>query len=452
MRLKIVTLIVGLCIYNNASTTPEDLKEEKPKTKILLLGIDGISKNLLQPYAQDGVIPHLDAIAQKGQGALASFWPLRTMQVWTSIVTGKLPGQHGIWDHITNSFYNPPGFRTKKRRVYLSTARRSKALWQLLGERGFKTLTVGWPTTWPAEQVPNGILVAPKVLYGDLRDVTIKGSFWRHVNNAVQPEALLPQVRQMIVETQEISAEELAQWADIPPEGDPIYSLPKIKSYVYALRWNLARARSMEAITIGLARERHSDVVLAYFQCTDSLLHRFWIFQKSEAEIAQRLKQFNIPTNKVPELKRRFGQVVRHCYHDVDQRVGRILEALQGPNTWVLVVSDHGFGDGPKKHPFKAEPYGGIHWSNGAILAQGPYMPASSQMKNASVLDITPTILYILGLEVGDDMRGKVIQSMFKDSYLKQHPVKRIPTYEKKPQLWAPYSQGFPPKPRSFVW
>ena len=170
-----------------ASTFDSARAEDKHPVKVLLVGIDGISMNLLEPLAAKGAIPNLKKLAEQGGwGELDSYWPLRTMQVWTSMVTGKLPGQHGIWDHVKNSYYNPPEYRTKEREVYTPKDRRSKALWQLLSEKGVSSLTVGWPTTWPAEKIEGGIIVAPKVLYGDDRRVTIKGSFWRHVDDAVQ--------------------------------------------------------------------------------------------------------------------------------------------------------------------------------------------------------------------------------------------------------------------------
>lgn len=419
----------------------------EPGVKVLVLGIDGVSMNLLEPFERRGVVPVLAQLAGRGaQGKLASFWPLRTMQVWTALVTGKYPGQHGIWDHVTDSYFNPPPYRTKERHVYTPADRKSKALWQILGTRGIRSLTVGWPTTWPAEKVDHAVIVAPRVLYGDERRVTIKGSFWRHVQGAVQPARWTSRVRKRIVEPQDVAEEDLSILADAPPPDSPLYQLPKIKSYVYALRWNIARARSVEAITIDLARKTRPEVVLSYFQCTDSLLHRFWIFQKSEDEIRKRLEQFDIPTEHVAELKRRFGRVVENCYRDVDERVGRILEAIGGDDTLVLVVSDHGFGDGPAKHPFSREPYGGIHWSDGATIAAGPGIDAGSTIEDAAVIDVVPSLLCRLGLPVADDMPGKVLD------FLCRKKPEIIPSYENTPQRDIPYREGFPPKPPSFIW
>lgn len=436
-----------------AADTKTPSRSNEKGVRVLLIGIDALCMPVLESLAEAGRIPRMAALMKAGgAGPLASYWPLRTMQVWTSVVTGKRPGRHGIWDHVTNSYYNPPEYRTEERKVYTSADRRSKALWQLLGEKGISSLTVGWPTTWPAEKVPGAVIVAPKVLYGDDRRVTIKGSLWRHVTGAVQPARLEGAVRSLIIEPQQIETSELSALADVPAPGSPLRELPRIEDYIYALRWNLARARSVEAVTLALAEKTRPQVVLAYFQCPDSLGHRFWIFSKSLPEIRQRLRQFKVPTEHAEALQKHFGQVIARCHADVDTRVGRLVEALAGPETLIMLVSDHGFGDGPKHHPFKAEPWGGIHWSDGAILARAPGLEPGGRIQKASALDVTPTILHHLGLAVADDMQGVVLEAIFPAAGRKARPVKRIPTYEEKPQLASPYPDGFPPKPKSFVW
>lgn len=450
-RLAGALALAGLLLAG-APAGAADAAAKSDKPRVLLIGVDALSLNVLEPLMQQGAIPHMKQLAEQGaMGPLASYWPLRTMQVWTSAVTGKLPDQHGIWDHVKNSNYNPPEVRSDERAIYTSADRRCQALWGLLGERGIRSLTVGWPTTWPAERVKNGVMVAPKVLYGDPRRVTIKGSFWRHVERAVQPARLTERVRAHIVQPEQITAEQVARLADPPPADSPLRELPKIDKYVYALRWNLARARSVEAITLDLARSQKPEVVLAYFQCPDSLGHRFWIFSKPIKEIKKRLAQWKLPQKHAAELKRRFGGVIANCHRDVDARIGRLLAELAGPETLVLIISDHGFGDGPQPHPFRAEPYGGIHWSDGAILARGPGVRPGSRPEGLSVLDITPSLLYQLGLPVAEDMQGDVAAALV-SRQLERRPVETVPSYEEEPQLELPHAGGYPPKPDSFVW
>ena len=437
-RTSAVAGLLLLFATSSALAAPPD------KAKVLIIGIDGVSLNLLEPFIDQGVTPHLGQLAKQGaRGDLSSIWPLRTPQVWTSVVTGKLPGQHGIWDHLSNTYFNPPEVRTQKKMRVTSAQRRSKALWTLLGEHNVRTLTVGWMASWPAESVPKGVMVAPTELMGDKRQTTIKGSFYRGASRMVSPARWEKEVERWIVDPGDVRDEELQTFADIPPDDSALYALPYLKRYVYGLKWSLARARSVERITTELFQKTQPEVVLSYFQCPDSLLHRFWIFHRSPEDIRIRLRTHGLPTEGAGELHRRFGRVVEACYRDVDQRVGKLLKTMSGPETLVLVVSDHGFGPAPVPHKMKGEPYSGDHLEEGVILARGPGIMSNSRIEGASVLDITPTVLHQMGFEVGDDMRGKVLQQWFDRT---KRPIQRRATYEKSPQLEAPYAEGWPPR------
>ncbi len=413
-----------------------------PKAKLVLIGLDGVSLNLLEPMAKQGVTPVLGDLMKRGSRLdLLSIWPLRTPQVWTTAVTGKLPGQHGIWDHVSSSAFNPPGVRTKEKKRVTSAQRRSKPLWALLDAQGKRTLTVGWMATWPAETLRHGVMVAPIELMGDRRQTTIKGSFYSDASNMVTPLAYERRVRGWIVDPRSISDGDLKGFAAIPPRGSALYGMPRLDRYVYALRWSLARAESVERITTELVSAYAPEVVFSYFQCTDSLLHRFWIFRKSADKIRERLRTHDLNVRHADELHRRFGKVVEACYRDIDRRVGNILKAAADENTYVLIISDHGFGNAPVPHRLKAEPYSGDHLEDGVLVAVGPGIKANAYIGEASVLDVTPTILHLLGQPVAKDMRGKIISKL-----LPTHApnAKFIDTYEDEAQLTARYPDGFP--------
>ena len=437
MLLAPLLVVTGLFAPPAVATTQE--KAPPPHAKVVVIGIDGVSLNLLEPFAAKGAVPNLAGLMKDGaRGHLDSIWPLRTPQVWTSVVTGKLPGQHGIWDHKSNTYFYPPELRTKEEKVVTSADRRSKALWNILDEKGVRTLTVGWVASWPAEPLKHGVMAAPIELFDDPRQTTIKGSFWRGEKAQVTPDAKWPAVRKRIVEPGDLAKKELAAFADLPAKGSPVWELPYLERYAYGIEWSLARAKSVEAITTALATSERPEVVMAYFQCPDSLLHRFWIFQKPVEEIRARLEGHGIDASRAEELKARFGGVVEACYRDVDARVGRILEAVRGPDTRVLVVSDHGFGNAKVPHQLKSEPYSGDHLDEGVILAAGPGIAAGSVIEGASVLDVTPTVLQALGLPVGGDMRGKVLGAIAPGK------AKTIPSYEKTPQTEVPHAGGWP--------
>jgi len=51
--------------------------------------------------------------------------------------------------------------------------------------------------------------------------------------------------------------------------------------------------------------------------------------------------------------------------------------------------------------------------------------------KNSHIVDIAPTILYLLEQEIPDDMDGKVLIETFDEHYLETHPIKYKRTIKK---------------------
>lgn len=74
----------------------------------------------------------------------------------------------------------------------------------------------------------------------------------------------------------------------------------------------------------------------------------------------------------------------------------------------------------------------GVHDNNDGIFIMTGGPVKKGVPVHVSVLDITPTILYLLGLPVARDMDGKVLTDVIDEAYLKDHPVRYIASYETK--------------------
>jgi hypothetical protein len=61
----------------------------------------------------------------------------------------------------------------------------------------------------------------------------------------------------------------------------------------------------------------------------------------------------------------------------------------------------------------------------GVFMARGPGIRAGAASPELSILDVAPTVLYSLGLEVGEDLEGAVPDSIFEAGVLEQQPVAR---------------------------
>lgn len=84
----------------------------------------------------------------------------------------------------------------------------------------------------------------------------------------------------------------------------------------------------------------------------------------------------------------------------------------------------------PAKHFIAINPASGDHQEDGIIILSGPQIKRKHVTRNASVLDLTPTILYLMGLPFAEDMDGKVLIDAIDPAYIKQRVVRTISTYE----------------------
>ena len=70
-------------------------------TKVLLIGLDGATWDLMKPWAEKGVLPTFKKLMEKGvYGDLESTIPPVTIPAWVSFATGKNPGKLGCYDFL----------------------------------------------------------------------------------------------------------------------------------------------------------------------------------------------------------------------------------------------------------------------------------------------------------------------------------------------------------------
>ncbi len=121
--------------------------------KLIIIGLDGGTFDIIKPLAERGRLPFLQGIMQTGiQGVLQSTRPPVTAPAWTSFATGKNPGKHGLFD------FQKMNANGEKELTY-STDCQSATFWDYLTEAGLSVLMVNIPLTFPPKPV-NGVCVA----------------------------------------------------------------------------------------------------------------------------------------------------------------------------------------------------------------------------------------------------------------------------------------------------
>src|ERR1700726_3376663 len=97
--------------------------------KVFVLGLDGATWDLLDPLAEQGHLPNLQALKARGaSGTLSSIFPPLSPVAWTGVMTGKNSGKHGIFEFLEHG-HNP-----LEGRVNSSRAIQAKLLWEIAAQ------------------------------------------------------------------------------------------------------------------------------------------------------------------------------------------------------------------------------------------------------------------------------------------------------------------------------
>ncbi|MFC1999226.1 alkaline phosphatase family protein [Chloroflexota bacterium] len=122
--------------------------------KVLVIGLDGATWEVVAPLADEGKLPALRKLMQEGAyGDLESTMPPNTPSAWTSIFTGVNAGKHSLFCFVKRKegsyFIKPISSRDKK----------VKSIWHILSEQGRRVILMNIPCTYPVDKV-NGIMIS----------------------------------------------------------------------------------------------------------------------------------------------------------------------------------------------------------------------------------------------------------------------------------------------------
>jgi predicted AlkP superfamily phosphohydrolase/phosphomutase len=378
----VVALAAGLLMCSS---------EVGPPRKVILVGIDAADWKVMSDLLEDGRLPNFSRLISQGStGRLDTFLPLRKSPIlWTSIATSKLPDEHGIGGFVKST-------KTGETVPYTGNVRKVKALWDILGEQGMTVAVVGWMVTWPAEPV-NGYLVSDYIQY-EIED-RIK------VEKQTYPEELFEEIDALRLKESDMVDDRVAH----------IFPTDRTLEQMGVPEWQKTLVKKIFATDETFRRVAHHlddkgvDFLTVYFNGVDSMCHAFW---------DQR-------ANRSHPLH----EVIDNYYLWIDGVLGEFIDMVDD-ETLLVVCSDHGF------HGSRTAPDGGLllgiymHGEYGIVGMMGKGVRKGARIIDAGILDITPTILYALGLPVGRDMRGRVLTEGFESDFLMDNPTAFVQTYE----------------------
>ncbi len=274
----------------------------------VLIGLDGATFTVLDPAMRGGYMPRLAALLDGGARAelLTTPHPL-TPPAWTTVLTGRGPGHHGIFDFLrseirkTGAFFTLNGYRDIECETLLG----------LVDRHGGRVTCVNFPLTNPPPKI-NGSVV-PGLLS------------WRHLRRNIHPPGLFDELKSL----PGFKAEEISWDFEHEKKAMQVIDDEELGPWT---EFHLVRERHWHNIIRHLMQRHPADLTLVMFDGVDKLQHSCWRFLDPALAPAR-------PT----EFERKMHRLCLEYFQMLDQFLGEILE-LAGPETRVLLVSDHGFG------------------------------------------------------------------------------------------------------------
>ena len=372
--------------------------------KVLLVGWDSADWRFINPLLDQGWMPTLERLVNRGvMGNLSTLRPIYSPLIWNSIATGKMPDKHGILGFIE------PDPLTGGIRPTSSTSRKVKAIWNILHQQGLNSGVVAWFAGHPAEPV-RGTVVS------QLYQVFPPGASAHHpvADGVIHPASLRDTLALLRTHSSDMTAAALLPFIPRAAEIDQ-----KTDRRLERLATMLAECCSVHNAATWVMEHREWDFMAVCYDSIDHFGHTFAVYHPPRLD-------------KVPERDFEiYRDVMTGIYRFHDMMLERLL-ALAGPETTVLLISDHGFHSDhlrpqrPRTHPTDEARW---HRPIGIFCMAGPGIRQDERIYGAGVLDVTPTVLTLFGLPVGADMDGKVLL----DAFETPPPAHSIPSWEAVP-------------------
>lgn len=335
----------------------------------------------IKPLLELGELPTLDALVQRGSmGELNSVAPAIPALQTASLVTGKRADQHGFLSaHFLDEISGEVA-------TVGSRQRKAAALWNICSRANIPSLWVHWPNAHPCEPIL-GVNISPMFA----TTVAPVDSPWPIPEQSITfhpPSSNLSaeSLRDLCIHFGELTSQELAPL--LPQVSDwENFDDPKLAPLADVV----AMTASIHAITTELLQHENWKVAGIHYPGLEQL---GLLFPDPNA--------WN-PIDRQSKNNCWYQGILRTFCRWQDLMLSRLLQ-LVGEQTIIVIVSERGFVMQNNPPAFGAQ---------GSILIAGPNIRRDELIHGAHTLDVVPTILAALGLPVGNDMPGSVLQQAF---------------------------------------
>ena len=276
--------------------------------RTVLIGLDGATFTILDGLMAEGVMPFLKQFTCGGARAdLRSVIPPLTPPAWTSLMTGRSPGNHGVFD-----FFRLASADSRQVRLTTSHDIHCETIWSMASRAGLRVTTLNFPLMFPPPRI-NGYVVPGGWMP------------WRQLRLGCYPPDLYDQLKAL----PGFNARELAM--DPGLEEKAIEGCSQ-EEYADWIELHIRREQHWFEILRHLMQIDPCELTAVLFDGVDKLQHLCWRF----------LDPACLGESPSPwEL--RIRNLCLDYFRQLDGILAEIV-GMAGPDANVVIASDHGFG------------------------------------------------------------------------------------------------------------
>jgi len=357
--------------------------------RVIVLAVDGLDGQLVTQFAQRGGLPGVSRVLRRATTALITAdEPPLPLVGWTTLATGR-----PLDDDARRAVAGPGGG---------SLFGLSPAVTGAVRAAGGRTVTVGWPGTWPVGRRAAGV-AAPYLPASASRDAALPPALFADAPGQTDP-ALEGVVRDAVVQAEAaLDAVFAGMLGGSPRRPDAAWD-----EAVAGLRWSLLADMTTVEVAADLITREEPHLALVYLGGLDAVSRRFLPAAASAAS-----------GTEAPGADAHAGVV--GAYHlFIDAAVER-FRSLCDERTFLVVCSVYGarppgLGDAS---------LGSVAAPPGVFILHGRDAHSTPVPLQMTTLDVAPTLLALVGVPVPEDMSGRVVAEMLPQGLLGRVPVSR---------------------------
>jgi predicted AlkP superfamily phosphohydrolase/phosphomutase len=395
---RFVLVALLLALLTPPLFSQEQNQSTKPKPRVVVVGVNGMELDVIRPLLLKGEMPNLASVIKKGTyGKLRTVDAPNCPRVYTTMFTSTKPEEHGVSGFLVGGV------------TANTNMLKEEPIWSVLSKNGVTVGMANVPATFPVMPVKgymisgmltrgknceDGVLCAPKL-------TEVEGG------DAVYPASLKAELLKNVGDFY-IDCERMPAAQDLRGHETEVIDAWLKKVDVI---------RDQQTKLFGYLLKNHpTDFTWMVQSCEDRTGH--WLYPIAPYNVGYNPKINAVRTDAFPNQ-----------YVGFDKVLGTILQHIDA-NTYLFIVSDHGIK--PLREFEQTDPHAHMDHEKttpviakhdfadgddvpGSFFAMGPGIKQDLRLMGfeASVYDITPTILHVYGIAQPSQMRGHVLSQIF---------------------------------------